>query len=138
MNDARERLESFARTSRLNFPIIDAIEGPDLWRQLSESYPTPGRQGNTIFLPYVVMLSSDGVMRWRGEVGIDAQNEQFRAALRTMLEIDPGVQARRDVEDRFLRGEIDEAEAAREAAEAAANAAIGVDMGEDEDGGGRP
>lgn len=50
-------------------------------------------------LPYVVIASSDGVVRWTG----DPRSPSFRPAVEQILRVDPGVKARRAAEDQFLK-----------------------------------
>jgi thiol-disulfide isomerase/thioredoxin len=54
---------------------------------------------NIVYIPYVALVGSDGVMRWGGFYYMPS----FRAALSKMLEIDPGVKARRAAEAEFIR-----------------------------------
>ncbi len=53
---------------------------------------------NITYIPYVALVGSDGVMRWGGFYYMPS----FRAALSKMLEIDPGVKARRAAEAEFI------------------------------------
>lgn len=50
-------------------------------------------------LPYVAILSSDGMSRWWGFVGAP----EARGALDRVLEVDPGIAARRKAEAEYLR-----------------------------------
>ncbi len=50
-------------------------------------------------LPFVAILSSDGMTRWWGFVG----SPEAKGALDRVLEVDPGVQARRKAEADYLR-----------------------------------
>lgn len=50
-------------------------------------------------LPWVAIASSDGVVRWSG----DPRSPSFRAAVDQVLRNDPGVKARREAEEKFLR-----------------------------------
>lgn len=50
-------------------------------------------------LPYIAIISSDGMSRWWGFVG----SPEAKGALDRVLEADPGVQARRKAEAEYLR-----------------------------------
>jgi len=50
-------------------------------------------------LPFVAIMSSDGVMRWSGSM----REPAFQAALDKVLTIDPAVNARRQAEEQYLR-----------------------------------
>jgi hypothetical protein len=60
---------------------------------------TVSNRNNEIILPWVAVISSDGVMRFGGFMG----QSYFRGALDKVLEVDPGIRARRAAEDEFLR-----------------------------------
>lgn len=49
--------------------------------------------------PYAAVISSDGILRWRGFAGTPA----FKSAVETVLLVDPGVKARREAEDEYIR-----------------------------------
>ncbi len=49
-------------------------------------------------IPWVAIVSSDGVMRWSGPMGAPS----FEAALDKVLGVDPGIQARRAAEAEYL------------------------------------
>lgn len=57
-----------------------------------------GLSGQGTF-PWVVVASSDGVVRWSG----NPQSPSFRAAVDQVLRSDPGVKARRAAEEKFIR-----------------------------------
>jgi len=62
----------------------------------SNEYGT-GRQ-EELTLPWGFIISSDGFVRYYGAI-----NDDFRAVLRTVIEVDPGVAARREAEQAFIR-----------------------------------
>ncbi len=47
-------------------------------------------------IPHIVVLSSDGVIRWQGH----PMDPGFKASIKTLLDVDPGVKARREAEKR--------------------------------------
>ena len=49
--------------------------------------------------PFAAVISSDGILRWRGTAGSPA----FKSAVETVLLVDPGVKARREAEDEYIR-----------------------------------
>lgn len=55
--------------------------------------------GSSTTLPWVVVASSDGVVRWSG----DPRSPSFRAAVDQVLRSDPGVKARRAAEEKFIQ-----------------------------------
>lgn len=66
--------------------------------------------GNTQFVPFAAIYSSDMRLRWYGYVGPlfrhsdqVAGRDAFLAALDRAIKIDPGVKARRDAEQAYLR-----------------------------------
>lgn len=54
---------------------------------------------NTIPLPYAAVVSSDGTLRWSGPLA----HPGFRGALEQVLQVDPGVEARRAAEAKYIR-----------------------------------
>lgn len=57
------------------------------------------KQMNVSGFPTIIVLSSDGVVRWRGHPG----NPEFRRAVESMINADPGVAARRAARAEMLR-----------------------------------
>lgn len=59
-----------------------------------------GSSGSDLIpLPFVVIVSSDGILRWAGGMWFPS----YEAALEQILREDPGVQARRKVEAEFIK-----------------------------------
>ncbi len=63
-----------------------------------------------LFWPYAAIITSDGSVRWGGYIGQEprqdssvAGHDDFILALNRIIEKDPGVQARREAEDAFIR-----------------------------------
>lgn len=56
-------------------------------------------QMNVTGFPTVIVLSSDGVIRWRGH----PSDPKFRSAVESMINVDPGVKARRAARAEMLR-----------------------------------
>ncbi len=61
--------------------------------------------------PYAAIVSSDGLIRWGGYVGPEfrqtnevAGYDDFILALQRMIDRDPGVKARREAEEAYIRG----------------------------------
>lgn len=70
----------------------------------SQTVYNPGMIGNveqnsTTWIPYVVVASSNGVIRWEGNPNRDG----FRAAIEQVLTADPGVKARREAEEAYIK-----------------------------------
>ncbi len=62
------------------------------------------------YVPFAAIYSSDGTLRWWGYVGPMyrhsrelAGHDAFLAALDKMIDVDPGVKARREAEQKYLR-----------------------------------
>jgi hypothetical protein len=90
----KERVEKFIAGRDLKQSIYLDPAGAlfDISRR-GKSYPIPA--------PWVAIISSDGIMRWSGPMGLPS----FEAALEQVLRVDPGVQARRAVEAEYLRAQ---------------------------------
>ena len=65
---------------------------------------------NSIPLPFLAVISSDGYARWWGFAG----SPEAKGALDRVLEVDPGVQARRKAEADYLKANTAKADAASE------------------------
>lgn len=63
------------------------------------------RRGGQAFIgPYHILVSSDGVVRWHGNIASSRERyAEWEAALDTMLKVDPGVAARRAAEQAYIR-----------------------------------
>ena len=65
--------------------------------EYSQAIDLNGRLNNAMGvqgIPHVVVLSSDGVIRWQGH----PMDPGFKGSIKTLLEVDPGVKARRESE----------------------------------------
>lgn len=63
----------------------------------SQALDQNGRLNNAMGvqgIPHVVVMSSDGVIRWQGH----PMDAGFKTSIKTLLEVDPGVKARREAE----------------------------------------
>ncbi|USN97965.1 MAG: TlpA family protein disulfide reductase [Phycisphaeraceae bacterium] len=71
--------------------------------------PNNGEQGRGrgsregFVLPYFVLVSSDGVVRWHGSITTSENAAAWQAALDTMLKVDPGLIARRSAEEAYIK-----------------------------------
>ncbi len=85
------RLDRFRRTHGVTHAMTTDLGGGIFQAE-------DGRRGENE--DYVaIVVSSDGIARWEGVVADDA----FRAALNRVVDIDPGVRARRAAEDAYIR-----------------------------------
>ncbi|MBX3380726.1 MAG: hypothetical protein KF805_11585 [Phycisphaeraceae bacterium] len=87
---ALKRIQEFQTARRYDHAMVVDLSGSVLKTVTSES---------EIPLPYVAVVSSDGMTRWWGFIG----SPQARGALDRVLEVDPGIQARRKAESEYLR-----------------------------------
>jgi len=65
--------------------------------EYSQAIDLNGRLNNAMGvqgIPHIAVLSSDGVVRWQGH----PMDPGFRASIKTLLDVDPGVKARRESE----------------------------------------
>ncbi|MBX3384812.1 MAG: hypothetical protein KF864_15045 [Phycisphaeraceae bacterium] len=88
-----DRLAEFFRGRDLRHAIVT-----DLSNGLYEA-SLRGEGTNAVPLPWVAIVSSDGILRWSGWMG----EPSFQAALERVVNSDPGIQARRAVEAEYLR-----------------------------------
>jgi hypothetical protein len=59
-------------------------------------------------IPYHILLSSDGVVRWHGFTHAStARLSEWEAALQTVLRVDPGINARKAAEKAYIRARND-------------------------------
>lgn len=67
-----------------------------------------GGNEQVFFLPYHILLSSDGVVRWHGFTQAStARVSEWEAALATVLRVDPGIRARKAAEEAYIRAHND-------------------------------
>lgn len=88
---AKTREPRHALVSDYSASLVDALNAN-----------TRSRDGNVLGLglaPYVVVASSDGVIRWHGPAG----SRWFKFMLDETLRLDPGVKSRREVEEHYRR-----------------------------------
>lgn len=81
-SEAESKVESFLKSKKHEYS-----QAIDLNSRLNRAM---GVQG----IPHIAVLSSDGVVRWQGH----PMDPGFKAAIKTLLEVDPGVKARREAE----------------------------------------
>lgn len=87
---ALQRIKEFQSARNYDHAMVVDLPGSVLKTVTSES---------EIPLPFVAILSSDGMSRWWGFVGAP----EARGALDRVLEVDPGIAARRKAEAEYLR-----------------------------------
>jgi len=87
---ALKRIQEFQTARNYDHAMVVDLPGSVLKTVTSQT---------EIPLPYVAILSSDGMTRWWGFAG----SPEARGALDRVLEVDPGVQARRKTEADYLR-----------------------------------
>lgn len=87
---AMQRVNEFLTARRLDHFMVVDLAGATL------QAVTPSQQ---IVLPFIAIVSSDGILRWWGFAGAS----EARGALERVLEVDPGILARRKVEAEYLR-----------------------------------
>jgi len=87
---ALKRIQEFQTARKYEHAMVVDLAGSVLKTITSQT---------EIPLPYVAVLSSDGMTRWWGFIG----SPEARGALDRVLEVDPGVQARRKSEAEYLR-----------------------------------
>jgi hypothetical protein len=90
-----DRLTQFFRGRDLRHAIVT-----DLSNGLYEA-SLRGESNTAVPLPWVAIVSSDGILRWSGWMG----EPSFQAALERVVNTDPGIQARRAVEAEYLRNQ---------------------------------
>lgn len=63
-----------------------------------------GGRNTGFWLPYHILVSSDGIVRWHGNTSITRErNAEWDAALAAVLRVDPGVVARRAAEEAYIK-----------------------------------
>jgi peroxiredoxin len=113
-SDAQKRAEKAAevfdtlnRELPVNHPRINDIGGSFLaGKYTPNNGDLPGRSGQIdgFLYPYHFLISSDGVVRWHGStVTSPERRAEYEAAFRKLLEVDPGVQARRQAEQAYIK-----------------------------------
>lgn len=91
----QKKLQDFRRDRKLGHSILLDLNGGLF--TTSKTYYQSFQQA--VPAPWVAIVSSDGMMRWWGWMGFPA----YEAALDKVLLNDPGVQARRRVEDEYIK-----------------------------------
>ena len=106
----RPKLAEYHRFHNLRYSLV--LDDEDRTLQNIMRSPVNTQSGNTevFFWPTATIVSSDGLARWAGYIGPEfratdevAGYDDFILALRRMIERDPGVQARRQAEEAFIR-----------------------------------
>lgn len=87
----KEKIESIMSRQRIAHYMTLDVDGSLI--------KTVMNRDNEVILPWGAVVSTDNVMRFGGFMG----QSLFRGALDKVLEVDPGILARRAAEDEFLR-----------------------------------
>ncbi len=67
-----------------------------------------GRQQDGFVYPYHYIASSDGMVRWHGSIVTSPQrNAEWEAAFAKVLAVDPGIKARREAEQAYIRSKTE-------------------------------
>lgn len=113
----KQRLAAFAAERNLMYPIVDGVDDDAFFEALQasdvgSSRNFGGSQESGAELPFIALVSTDGLLRWRGSIRVGSPSvtldlDRAGAALTRMLQVDPGVRARQEAERRFLSGEAD-------------------------------
>lgn len=97
---AERIFNSFARLNYLNHTMLnDWEQGAVLQAVRGDSRSRNGEWP----ISYVALIDSSGTLRYHNTIALDTTRDEFNAALRTMLNNDPGVLARRAAEAEYLR-----------------------------------
>ncbi|MEM7622838.1 MAG: TlpA disulfide reductase family protein [Planctomycetota bacterium] len=115
IEEAKERFNTFFERKPLNHTILDQIDGSGVLDRVVEGSGNRRGSRDGIPLPYVALVSSDGMLRWHGVYTWD--QEDFRAAFPQILRNDPGVIARRAAEEAYISQQVAETLASEESGE---------------------
>jgi thiol-disulfide isomerase/thioredoxin len=100
VEQARKRFENLVTKAKARRDYDHTIfPDPDDALLSSVLANNSGRGFENRFLPLVAIFSSDNQMRWIGT----PRDSRFETALSQVLRVDPGVQARRAAEDKWIR-----------------------------------
>lgn len=89
-DSAMQRINEFRSVRKYEHTMVSDLSGSLLQQATSD---------RTIPLPYVAIASSDGVIRWWGFAGAT----EAKGALDRILDVDPGIKARRKVEADYIK-----------------------------------
>ncbi|MDX9911309.1 MAG: TlpA disulfide reductase family protein [Phycisphaerales bacterium] len=91
-----EKIAGLKQSFRLSHELIPDVDAA----ALTAANPDNERnRSNESYIPFAAVISSDGIIRWWGHPGDHA----FRAAVDKVLKVDPGIRARRQAEDEYIR-----------------------------------
>lgn len=109
---AREAAENFDKIVRdipVNHPRVFDPAGSVITSRLTpDNGVTRSARNAGFLLPYHILASSDKQVRWHGAlIGSVERLAEAEAALDTVLRVDPGIQARREAEERYIHALTD-------------------------------
>jgi hypothetical protein len=87
----KEKIEKIMGQQNINHTMILDTDGA--------IFDIVKNKNNEIILPWGAVVSSDNSLRWAGFMGLTT----FRGSIDRVLQVDPGIKARRAAEDEFLR-----------------------------------
>jgi hypothetical protein len=94
----KKRFDEFLATRTFSHAVYFDAGSSIMSTGLDEQNPA-SNPGDSIPNPFICIVSSDGVLRWAG----GAWFPSYQAALEQVIREDPGVQARRKVEQAYIR-----------------------------------
>ena len=104
---AQEVFDTVTNNMPVNHLRVNDYAGTTLTGGISPNTPDSSRsssRGTTFILPYHILVDSSGVVRWHGNISGSPQRfAAWEAALKKVLDNDPGIRARRAAEQAYLR-----------------------------------
>ena len=104
---AQEVFDTVTNNMPVNHLRVNDYAGTTLTGGISPNNPDSSRsssRGTTFILPYHILVDSSGVVRWHGNISGSPQRfAAWEAALKKVLDNDPGIRARRAAEQAYLR-----------------------------------
>jgi hypothetical protein len=94
----KKRFDEFLATRTFSHAVYFDAGNSLMNAGLDEENPTSS-SSDPIPNPFICIISSDGVLRWAG----GAWFPSYEAALEQVIREDPGVQARRKVEEAYIK-----------------------------------
>ena len=62
------------------------------------------RDSGNFTIPYMILVASSGTVRWHGSLATSKRMQaSWKAAIKKVLAVDPGIQARRAAEDAYIK-----------------------------------
>jgi thiol-disulfide isomerase/thioredoxin len=109
---AAEKFDTIIRDLPVNHIRVSDLGGRLVSSRLTANNGDTQRgsrgRGQEFIIPYHILVSSDGVVRWHGFIGAStARYSEWEAALDTVLRVDPGIAARRAAEEAYIKSKTD-------------------------------